>query len=168
MVIPLLAILAIGVAAAVMDGYLVLLVLIAVYIIHIPFAVRTKAWLRAHPEVWDDKPKQQRQARRAIRRAQPHRSSTARLRLRRPGSADERGVQDTTTDPAPEHLQLTARLNTSAWNARRGVVMLHPEAIAALGIREWDAVSLTGTRTTAAVVGVATAGTPRPWHCSMT
>jgi transitional endoplasmic reticulum ATPase len=56
-------------------------------------------------------------------------------------------------------LQLTARLNTSASDARRGVVMLHPEAIAALGIREWDAVSLTGTRTTAAVVGVATAGT---------
>lgn len=56
-------------------------------------------------------------------------------------------------------LQLTARLNTSASDARRGVVMLHPEAIAALGIREWDAVSLTGTRTTAAVVGVATTGT---------
>lgn len=85
MVIPLLALLAIGVAAAVMDGYLVLLVIIAAYVIHIPFAVRTKAWLREHPELWDDKPKQQRQARRAIRRAQPHRRSTARLRLRRPG-----------------------------------------------------------------------------------
>lgn len=85
MVVPLLALLAIGVAAAVMNGYLVLLVLIAAYAIHIPFAVRTKAWLREHPEVWDDQPKQQRQARRAIRRAQPHRRSTARLRLRRPG-----------------------------------------------------------------------------------
>jgi len=85
MVVPLLALLAIGVAASVMDGYLVILVLIAAYVIHIPFAIRTKAWLREHPEVWDDKPKQQRQARRAIRRAQPHRRSTARLRLRRPG-----------------------------------------------------------------------------------
>ncbi len=37
---------------------------------------------------------------------------------------------------------------------------LHPEAIAALGIREWDAVTLTGSRTTAAVAGVASAGTP--------
>jgi transitional endoplasmic reticulum ATPase len=37
---------------------------------------------------------------------------------------------------------------------------LHPEAIAALGIREWDAVSLIGSRTTAAVAGVAPAGTP--------
>ncbi|MGE2733609.1 AAA family ATPase [Mycolicibacterium vaccae] len=61
---------------------------------------------------------------------------------------------------AAPHLTLTARLNTSALDARRGVVRLHPEAIAALGIREWDAVSLTGSRTTAAVVGIAPAGTP--------
>ncbi|MET0900902.1 MAG: AAA family ATPase [Mycobacterium sp.] len=60
---------------------------------------------------------------------------------------------------APQ-LTLTARLNTSALDARRGVVRLHPEAIAALGIREWDAVALTGARTTAAVVGIAPAGTP--------
>ncbi len=52
-------------------------------------------------------------------------------------------------------LTLTARLNTSAADSRRGVVRLHAEAIAALGIREWDAVSLTGSRTTAAVAGLA-------------
>ncbi len=63
-------------------------------------------------------------------------------------------------DPPLSHLRLTARLNTSALDSRRGVVRLHPEAIAALGIREWDAVSLTGSRTTAAVAGVAPAGTP--------
>jgi len=63
-------------------------------------------------------------------------------------------------DPPLSHLRLTARLNTSALDARRGVVRLHPEAIAALGIREWDAVSLMGSRTTAAVAGVAPAGTP--------
>lgn len=57
-------------------------------------------------------------------------------------------------------LILTARLNTAALDARRGVVRLHPEALAALGIREWDAVSLTGSRTTSAVAGVAPAGTP--------
>lgn len=57
-------------------------------------------------------------------------------------------------------LTLTARLTTSALDSRRGVIRLHPEAIAALGIREWDAVSLTGARTTAAVVGVAGPGTP--------
>jgi transitional endoplasmic reticulum ATPase len=57
-------------------------------------------------------------------------------------------------------VTLTARLNTSALDSRRGVIRLHPEAITALGIREWDAVSLTGARTTAAVVGVAGPGTP--------
>lgn len=60
---------------------------------------------------------------------------------------------------APQ-LTLTARLNTSAVDSRRGVVRLHPNAIAALGIREWDAVSLTGSRTTAAVAGVAGPDTP--------
>ncbi len=59
-----------------------------------------------------------------------------------------------------QQLTLTARLNTSALDTRRGVVRLHPEVIAALGIREWDAVSLTGSRTTAAVAGVAPPGTP--------
>lgn len=63
-------------------------------------------------------------------------------------------------DHALGHLRLTARLNTAALDSRRGVVRLHPEAIAALGLREWDAVSLTGSRTTAAVVGVAPSGTP--------
>jgi transitional endoplasmic reticulum ATPase len=63
-------------------------------------------------------------------------------------------------DPPLSHLRLTARLNTSAMDSRRGVVRLHPEAIAALGIREWDAVSLTGSRSTAAVAGVAPPGTP--------
>ena len=57
-------------------------------------------------------------------------------------------------------LTLTARLNNSAVDSRRGVVRLHPSAIAALGIREWDAVSLTGSRTTTAVAGMAGPQTP--------
>src|SRR4051812_35250644 len=67
------------------------------------------------------------------------------------GTAEESGLN---------HLRLTARLNTSALDSRRGVVRLHPEAIAALSIREWDAVSLTGSRTTASVAGIAPPGTP--------
>ena len=63
-------------------------------------------------------------------------------------------------------LTLTARLNTAALDSRRGVVRLHPEVIAALGIREWDAVSLMGSRTTAAVVGTARPARPRAPHCS--
>ncbi len=86
MVAPLLALLAIGVAAAILYGYLVILLIIAAYVIHIPFAARTKRFLAQHPEVWDERPRQQRAARRAIRRAQPHRRSMLRLGLRRPGS----------------------------------------------------------------------------------
>jgi len=84
MVAPLLALLAIGIAASIFYGYIVILVTIVAYVIHIPFAVRTKRWVAAHPESWDDKPRQRRAARRAIRRSQPHRRSTARLGLRRP------------------------------------------------------------------------------------
>ncbi|RVW01639.1 AAA family ATPase [Rhodococcus spongiicola] len=60
---------------------------------------------------------------------------------------------------SPE-LTLTVRLNTSAADARRGVVRLHPEVLAALGLREWDAIALIGARRTAAVAGLAPAGTP--------
>ncbi|WP_018603684.1 CDP-diacylglycerol--serine O-phosphatidyltransferase [Mycobacterium sp. 155] len=84
MVAPLLVLVAIGVAASVFYGYIVILVIIVAYVIHIPFAVRTKHWVAAHPESWDDKPRQRRAQRRAIRRAQPHRRSMARLGLRKP------------------------------------------------------------------------------------
>ncbi|MEU4340185.1 AAA family ATPase [Nocardia sp. NPDC023852] len=57
-------------------------------------------------------------------------------------------------------LALTARLNPSAADARRGVVRLHPEALTALGLREWDGIALMGSRRTAAVAGVAPKGTP--------
>ncbi|MBC2588862.1 AAA family ATPase [Rhodococcus aetherivorans] len=60
---------------------------------------------------------------------------------------------------SPE-LALTVRLNTSAADARRGVVRVHPEVLTALGLREWDAIALIGGRRTAAVAGLAPAGTP--------
>ncbi|GAA4872475.1 AAA family ATPase [Actinomycetospora straminea] len=59
---------------------------------------------------------------------------------------------------APTGIDLLARLGTSAGDARRGVVRLHPEVIAALGVEAWDAVRVTGVRTTAALV--APAGDP--------
>ena len=43
MVAPLLALLAIGVAASILYGYIVILVIIVAYVIHIPFAMRTTA-----------------------------------------------------------------------------------------------------------------------------
>lgn len=82
---PLLAVLAIVAAAAVLAPYILIWVIIISYVCHIPFAVRSKRWLAEHPEVWGEKPKQRRAARRAIRRAQPYRRSMARLGLRKPG-----------------------------------------------------------------------------------
>ncbi|MFT4126544.1 MAG: AAA family ATPase, partial [Gordonia sp. (in: high G+C Gram-positive bacteria)] len=52
-------------------------------------------------------------------------------------------------------LTLTTRLNTSAADSRRGIVRVHAEVLAALGLREWDAVTMTGARVTAAVAAVA-------------
>jgi len=55
-------------------------------------------------------------------------------------------------------LSLTAVLHPSALDARRGVVRLHPEAMAALGIAPWDAVLLEGTRSTGALAAHAPPG----------
>jgi transitional endoplasmic reticulum ATPase len=49
-------------------------------------------------------------------------------------------------------ITLVARLSASAADARRGVVRLHPEVLDALGLRSWDAVTLTGGRVTTALV----------------
>ncbi|MFC4947487.1 AAA family ATPase [Pseudonocardia sp. GCM10023141] len=49
-------------------------------------------------------------------------------------------------------ITLVARLAASAADSRRGVVRLHPEVIDALGLRSWDAVTLTGARVTTALV----------------
>lgn len=57
-------------------------------------------------------------------------------------------------------LTLTGRLNTSAADSRRGLVRVHPEVLAALSLREWDAVSLTGARVSSAVVAAAPADAP--------
>ena len=84
MVAPMLALLAIGVASAFIFPYLTILVIIAAYVIHIPFAARSKRFLARHPEAWDPKAKRRRAHARAIRAQQPHRRSVARLGLRRP------------------------------------------------------------------------------------
>jgi CDP-diacylglycerol--serine O-phosphatidyltransferase len=85
MVAPLLVVLGIGVASAFIFPYLTIIVIIVAYVIHIPFAVRSKRWFAQHPEAWDPRARQRRAQRRQIRRAQqPHRRSVARLGLRRP------------------------------------------------------------------------------------
>ena len=147
-VVPLLVLLALGVAASILYGYLVLMAIILAYVIHIPFAIRSSRWVAAHPEAWDDKPRQRRATRR-LPAALPAGPSRTGARWRASDCADLRTgdmteIEVAEDDYALTHLRLTARLNTSALDNRRGVVRLHPEAIAALGLREWDAVALTG------------------------
>jgi CDP-diacylglycerol--serine O-phosphatidyltransferase len=71
-------------AAAVLQPFITIWVVIIAYLCHVPFAIHNKRWLAKHPEVWDDQPKQRRAVRRANRRAQPNRRSMTRLGLRKP------------------------------------------------------------------------------------
>jgi CDP-diacylglycerol--serine O-phosphatidyltransferase len=85
MMAPLLAGVAIIAAGAFVFPYLLIMLIIVAYVLHMPFAVRSRRWAAAHPESWEDTSRQRRAARRAASRAQhPHRRST-RLGLRKPG-----------------------------------------------------------------------------------
>jgi len=87
----------VALAAALLVTYplILLLVLVAAYLAHIPFAWHSQRWVAARPETWQHKPSERRAQRRAQRRIpviRPAiRGSSARLRLRRPGAE-----QDTT------------------------------------------------------------------------
>jgi len=52
-------------------------------------------------------------------------------------------------------LTMTAQLHPSALDQRRGIVRLHPDALAALGLSAWDIVLLRGTRATGGLVAIA-------------
>lgn len=81
----LLVIVALAAAALVTYPLVLLIVLIGLYLTHIPFAVRSQRWVAARPHTWDSKPAERRAERRAIRRGPGNRRSALRLGLRRPG-----------------------------------------------------------------------------------
>jgi transitional endoplasmic reticulum ATPase len=60
-----------------------------------------------------------------------------------------------------DELTLTVTLRPAALDARRGIVRLHPEVMAALAIKPGDPVRLAGSRTTAGVAARAEAGASR-------
>ncbi|WP_280250491.1 CDP-alcohol phosphatidyltransferase family protein [Nocardia abscessus] len=87
----LLVLVALAAAALVTYPIVLLLVLVALYLGHIPFAWHSQRWVAARPETWTHKPAERRAQRRAARRLPAIRrpairGSSARLRLRRPGA----------------------------------------------------------------------------------
>ncbi|MFT4044277.1 MAG: phosphatidylcholine/phosphatidylserine synthase [Gordonia sp. (in: high G+C Gram-positive bacteria)] len=80
---------AIGAALLLTYPYVLMIVAVAAYTAHIPFAWRSRRWVQARPEHWEDPPAQRRAERRAISRSQPRRrhlprTSQARLGLHKP------------------------------------------------------------------------------------
>lgn len=75
----LLVLVAIIVAGLVTYPYVAMLVLLALYLAHIPFAMHSRAWVAARPETWEFKPAQRRAERKANRP-----TGVRRLRPRRP------------------------------------------------------------------------------------
>ena len=85
--VGILIVVAIGAALLVTFPYVLMLLLIAGYLAHIPFAWRASRWAAKRPHTWDKAPAERRAERRATRgrdRERPLRSQ-ARLGLRRPG-----------------------------------------------------------------------------------
>jgi CDP-diacylglycerol--serine O-phosphatidyltransferase len=90
----LLALVAVAAAALVTYPFVLMLVLVGFYLLHIPFAIRSQRWVAARPETWDIKPAERRAIRARTRAARPHRAgarrvtttarSATRLGLRRP------------------------------------------------------------------------------------
>src|SRR3954466_14057503 len=60
-----------------------------------------------------------------------------------------------------DDLTLTVTLRPAALDARRGIVRLHPEVMAALALKPGDPIRLTGSRTTAGIVARAADGASR-------
>lgn len=86
----LLIVIAAAAAGLLLFPYILVLLIIAGYLVIIPFTIRSQRWVAARPETWDTKPKQRRDIRRAARRAgAPNRRSALRLGLRRPGQRDD-------------------------------------------------------------------------------
>ncbi|MGV9721583.1 CDP-alcohol phosphatidyltransferase family protein [Nocardia beijingensis] len=91
----LLVLVALAAAALVTYPIVLLLVLVVLYLGHIPFAWHSQRWVAARPETWTHKPAERRAQRRADRRLpairrpaipRPAIRGSARLRLRRPGA----------------------------------------------------------------------------------
>jgi CDP-diacylglycerol--serine O-phosphatidyltransferase len=107
LIVPLLVLLVLGVAALFYEPHLILLIGLAVYLLHLPYAVWKYQHLRHHPELWT--PGDRAQVRRAARRR--------RLSMRMPR---RRRVAGRAPDGTPLPLQPRAPRTTRRMTLRRG------------------------------------------------
>ncbi|AZG46194.1 CDP-alcohol phosphatidyltransferase family protein [Gordonia insulae] len=106
----LLIVVAIGAALLLTFPYVLMMIAIGGYLLHIPFAWRNKRWVASRPEHWEDHPSERRALRRAIARDQPRGrrriipgKSQARLGLRRPTGVPAPAIPETAAaEPSPE------------------------------------------------------------------
>lgn len=106
----LLIVVAIGAALLLTFPYVLMIIAIVGYLLHIPFAWRNRRWVAERPEHWEDHPSERRAQRRAIARAQPGRrrrlttggKSQARLGLRRPTGVVAAPDVTAPDSPAPD------------------------------------------------------------------
>ncbi|MGV9670257.1 MULTISPECIES: CDP-alcohol phosphatidyltransferase family protein [unclassified Gordonia (in: high G+C Gram-positive bacteria)] len=98
----LLLLVAIGAALLLTFPYVLMVIAIVGYAVHIPFAWRSRRWVASRPEHWDAAPKERRAERRALaregsgrrvmpRRRQAMKKSDGRLGLHRPPRTDDSG-----------------------------------------------------------------------------
>ena len=87
----LLVLVAAAAALLVTFPYVLMMIAIAGYVLHIPYAWRARRWVASRPEHWDDKPAERRAQRRALRatspggrRRRPVINSLGRMGLNRP------------------------------------------------------------------------------------
>lgn len=108
--IVLLILVAAGGALLMTFPYLLLVLIIAAYLLHIPFAWRMQRWVASHPDYWDTAARDRRRYRRderRSRRAAPTprpsrpRKSSARLGLRRPEATPEPSPADPEPGDSP-------------------------------------------------------------------
>ncbi|MEE3849885.1 phosphatidylcholine/phosphatidylserine synthase [Gordonia sp. LSe1-13] len=105
----LLILVAIGAALLLTFPYTLMMIAIAAYLLHIPFAWRNQRWVASRPEHWEAHPSERRAERRADARAQPRRPrltpasrSQARLGLRRPTGGEAGGTDRPGPEPTTE------------------------------------------------------------------
>ncbi|MFC5286933.1 CDP-diacylglycerol--serine O-phosphatidyltransferase [Actinokineospora guangxiensis] len=102
-------------AAVITYPWIALSVVLVLYLLHIPYAVRRKHWLAGHPEAWDVPPRE----RRAIRRAHGRR-----LGLRPPGLARVSGAARRAVGRRGDRLPETRTPVRRSWR-RTGIRRTH-------------------------------------------